>query len=142
MSIINVYCEEIYWGEIFPEIYLIQAGKIKNSSLYKAYNNVKLKEGHFGLTISNDPFIAYSKLPVIYTGFYNEDLDDMKGWKTFEKFRDETRGYIHDMFKLMDALNSSGYSAYTHGTNVGYYISHKIAEYIQNNKPIEIRKFI
>ena len=64
MSSINVYCDEISWGEILPNICLVQAGDLASEdSLYETDNKVPMKRGYFGLTISNDPFVVYSKPP-------------------------------------------------------------------------------
>ena len=38
MSEINVYIDEIHWGEIFPRIYLIQGGEENPGSYYEAEN--------------------------------------------------------------------------------------------------------
>jgi hypothetical protein len=151
MSVINLYCDEILWGEIFPGIYLIQGGKEKDfTQNFIANNNIPLKEGRFGLTINNDPFLIFSESPINnpYMDWSESDIDNMhedqfkdliRILEVYNKFNSEVNGHVNDMVTLYKACVESGYDKQS---NIGEFICNKIQEFINVNKPIEVYNFI
>lgn len=145
MSIINVSCDEVVWGEIFPRILLVQAINVLNDNPYIAYNKVPMLEGCFGLTIMNDPFIAFSNEPKIYPGDnVFSKLKDSEAFNKidyFLKFDDELIGYITELHTLMESVIEDGYTHKEWG-RPGIYICDKIAKFIADKKPETIYKRI
>lgn len=140
MSEINMYCEEIYCGEIFPEIYLIQIGEIDKENPYIAPNGIKAKKGRYGLTISNDPFVIFSKKPI---NGWNDDNLSLEEWlkkeSTFKKYKKELRGEVNDLGRLWESCRKSGYNPKKHGYLAGWICS-EMYKYITHNNYKEVRK--
>lgn len=146
MSIFNISCDEVVWGEIFPRISLVQAINVLNDNPYIANNKVPMLEGCFGLTIMsfyNDPFIAFSNEPKIFPGykFFSKlkDSDVHNKFDYFLKFDDELIGYITELHTLMESIIEDGYTFKEWG-KPGIYICDKIAKFIADKKPEAIYK--
>jgi hypothetical protein len=145
MSEINLYCEEIIWGNPMPKIMLIQAGKIKNKlKYYKANNNVLLKEKRFGLTIINDPFLVFSQKPIkLFTEKEEENISTeklLKIYSKFDKFHKEINGSADDMFFLYKSCIEAGYKKEKHGF-LGYWLSDFLFKFLQEKNGLYLEKY-
>ncbi len=143
MSLINICCDELVWGPVFPGILLVQARNVEPDGPYIGDNRVSMLEGCFGLTIMNDPFIVFSLQPKIYPGdkcFEESKKSAEKVYKEmgyFRQFDAELIGYAEDMYKLMQAIIEHGYTKEDWGSP-GFYICDAIARFVENNKIREI----
>lgn len=136
MSLINLTCKEIVWGEAIPGVLLVQSVDVDEKNPYIADNGVPMLENSFGLVISNDPFIAFSNQPFEFKGaehhFQNKEEMDIL-WK----FNSELRGSMLDMHHLMECIIAAGYTKEQYNVP-GFFVCHKIAEFIKDREPVEI----
>ena len=141
MSLINVCCDELVWGIVFPGILLVQAKNVRENSPYIGDNGVPMLEGCFGLTICNDPFIIFSLQPKKYPGdAYFKGMESDETYNKLDHFKQfdiELNGYAEDMHKLMEALYEHGYEQEDWGTP-GFYICDAIARFVETNKVKEV----
>jgi len=135
MSVINVCCEEIYWGELLPGVCLIQIGDVVHD--YVADNGVSISPGRFGLTFvgGNDPFLIFTEDPL--PSVEDPDLEDLAVWSVYD---DEIRGHYTDMIKFGELCEKGGYDYYSHF--LGEWVSHRIHEFIKGNTPEMINPVI
>lgn len=136
MSLINLTCKEIVWGEAIPGVLLVQSKEVDIKNSFIADNGIPMLEDCFGLVIKNDPFVAFSMQPFEFKGvehhFQNkEEMDAL--WK----FNSELRGSMLDMHYLMECIIDAGYNKEQYSTP-GFFVCHKIAEFIKNREPVEI----
>lgn len=143
MSLINICCDEVVWGPVFPGVCLVQARNVRNDQPYVGDNNVSMFENCFGLTFMNDPFIVFSLQPKKYPGdayFESGNLtpdEIMQQMQHFRQFDRELRGHAEDMHKLMEALYEHGYEQEDWGSP-GFYICDAIARFVETNKIKEV----
>lgn len=137
MSLINIYSDEIGWGEIIPGVYLVQAGETPGDS-YKGDNGIEMSEGRFGLTISNDPCIVFSTPPVIdilegvqkpinYEKWNREFFSIAEAWEK------ELIGSIYDIGYIYTACIKAGWEQKRDG-NIGLWLSNRVAKYLREKK--------
>ena len=147
MSIINCYCDEYCYGEIFPNISLVILKNIKTG--YKAENDVEPIENSIAFTISNDPFIIINKQPINNKYYYisDEETDNLNQEEFNELINlineqnswfDYIKGYAEDMWVLINAIKEAGYVE----GNIGGWINQKVAEYLETARVLEIYKRI
>jgi len=133
MSLINIYCKEIVWGEAIPGVLLIQSVNVDEKNPFIAENGVPMLENSFGLVIMNDPFVAFSKQPIEYKGVKHHTKEEIE---TLWKFHVELRGEMLDMHHLMQCIIAAGYDKDKYAMP-GFFVSHKIAEFIKDREPVE-----
>ena len=139
MSIINLHCKEVVWGEAIPGVLLVQAKEVDSNFPYVGMNNVPMLENCFGLVIKNDPFIVFSSPPQLFKGnlefYYENNLKNEL--EILWKYHHELYGSLLDMHYLMNCVIADGYQKERYHIP-GFFVSHKIAKFIQNNQPAEI----
>ncbi len=147
MSLINLNCKEIVWGEIFPGCGLIQIGDLfEEDKPYVADNGVEGLKGRFGLTFCNDPAFIFTLPPIFDSiwGLTDEEVDDLfdepieydiyqENFKIFQQFDRELNGDFHNHVSLYLAITAAGWNQEEHGFP-GIFISHKMAEFIEEHK--------
>ncbi len=93
-------------------------------------------ENSFGLVIKNDPFVAFSLQPFEFKGVeyhYSNEKEMDALWQ----FNNELRGTMLDMHYLMECILAAGYTKEQYSVP-GFFVCHKIAEFIKQNEPQEI----
>lgn len=126
MSVINLHCDEIYWGTILQTIALVQATDIVNDP-YIGDNGVEMTEGRFGLTISNDPFIVFSQQPKKITDIEISDVECINKWDY------ELVGDVETMHELYIQCVACGWDE---KERLGLWLCNRIADFILKNKPL------
>ena len=153
MSVINNYCDEVSWGEIFPGYSLVQGVNNRYTDhFYSAENGVRMLDGRFGLTEVNDPFVIFTELPVVDPLFGIIDPEKIGSGiaehgaarlteitQLSHRFQAEMHGDIDTMGMLYESLRRTGYRPKIHGS-AGLYVMHSLALYIEKNqaKPKEV----
>jgi hypothetical protein len=150
MSKINLYCNETHWGmlEFLPNISLIRFSNCKKG--FFAENGVEAKNNRYGLTISNDPFVIFTKQPVLIPNYTDEQIikmskkeydDDTKKIEIGTQFHKELYGNIYEMHCLMEACKKAGYIRDEDGY-LGVFICNRMFDFIKNNKVAGMSKRI
>lgn len=137
MSLINLTCKEIVWGEAIPGILLIQSKEVDEKNAFIAENGVPMLENSFGLVIKNDPFVAFSLQPILFKGVKHHYENSKEDLEILWKYHNELRGQMLDMHYLMNCIISAGYTKEKYNVP-GFFVCHKIAEFIKQNEPSEI----
>ena len=157
MSKINLHCDEVSWGEVFPGVTLVQVvNNLDPKNPFVAPNGVEMDDGRFGLTRINDPFVAFSVEP-LYDPFYGiTNPDELRerarqvvneqgqhegaGWR-FEQVAKqvyaELRGDFATIGWFYGVLCKHGYRPDQHGF-AGYYVSHHLAAFILAHETAEL----
>lgn len=135
MSSINVHCEEKYWGELLPDVHLIQIGGVCGE--FVADNGVEVCEERFGLTFAsgNDPFIIFSQQPVPCSE--EPEIDELELQCTYDS---EITGHYYDMNRFLTSCRKSGYDP--ESDHLGAWISDKIHQHIRKNKVLNVLPII
>lgn len=137
MSLINLSCKEIVWGEAIPGVLLIQSKEVDEKNPFIAENGVPMLENSFGLVLMNDPFVAFSMQPIEFKGVEYHYKNSPEDLEVLWKFHNELRGQMLDMHHLMECIIAAGYTKEQYNVP-GFFICHKIAEFIKDREPVEI----
>jgi hypothetical protein len=149
MSTVNIYCQEIHYGEILPGVNLVKAGTMKDpANAFIADNGVEFSEGRYGLTLSghNGPDVTFRSQPIknVYRYEFDGLPNDLPGTEEqkilmsnctafttdLDLAPDKTRMAIEEACEAVGWKREFGY--------IGSFVSNRIARFVEDNEPVEI----
>lgn len=140
MSEINCYGDEESYGYVLPGITLVRLTNVIAKSYRVGSRGMVMREGSYGLTISNDPFVVFNYDPLPDT-MPALTIDEDDYYLTLEHYRDNLDLVgIEYSYQLVQACRDSGWDIDEGG--LACWLMNKVYHHLvsRNYKPLSVSK--